>query len=121
MTKYRLKEFLLIYPKVRKTVLQGKEIAVIEKYRRKKEIEIPEWAKAVEAGLKSIASAEDGLIAEIIEMSYFQGLKDREIIVKLPVSDSGFYRIKKGIEEKLYELLIDCGFVETEEILKNKI
>ncbi|MGN1099809.1 MAG: hypothetical protein ACI4S9_05650 [Christensenellales bacterium] len=40
---------------------------------------------------------------------------------RLPISESGYYRLKREIENKIYELYIVDGDVTQDEILKEKV
>ena len=49
-------------------------------------------------------------------MYYFDNLKDLEIISKLPISETLYYKYKRSIEDNIYHLLIYEGFVTKKEI-----
>ena len=121
MTKAELKEVLSVYPQIRTAVLKGERQTAVKKYRQQKNMEISDWIRGLEANFRILIENEDVLIVEIIKKSYFLGQKDREIIMNLPVTDCGYYRIKKSIEDKLYNMLIADGFVKKEEITENKL
>ena len=119
MTKSDLKQILSVYPKIRNAIIKGKKQVSIIKYRRKKNIEIADRIKSFENYFNVLIKNENAVIAEIIDKAYFQGLKATEIIMNSPISECGYYRIKKSIEEKIYELLIADGFVTKNEIINN--
>lgn len=121
MTKLELKRILSLYSKIRRAVLIGESTAVIEKYGRKKSIEIPSWAYGIEKSICSIMRSGDEIVRQITEKLYLKGYKDHEVYMDLPVSESGFYRIKKSIEERIYEMCIVYGYVTENEIISNII
>ena len=79
------------------------------------------WIRGVERCINELLKTDSDTVRQIIEFSYIKGCKDREVIMRLPVSDSGYYRIKRYIEEKIYELCIVYGYVTEEDILRNFI
>ena len=48
---------------------------------------------------------------------YRQGIEDKSVFLDLPITESGYYRLKRKLEEKIYGLYIVCGEVTQEEIL----
>lgn len=121
MTKRELKKILLIYPKIRRAVLENKSYAGIERYGRKRVIEIPSWAKLIEKSIESIMQIGDKVVCTIVEQAYLKGCRDREIYMRLPISESSYYRIKRDIEGRIYEMCIVNGYVTEEDILENDI
>ena len=121
MTKLELKRILSFYSKIRRSVIMGESTAVIEKYGRKKIVEIPPWGFGIERSIRSIMKTSDPIVCKIAEQLYLKGYKDHEVYVNLPISVSGFYRIKKSIEERIYEMCIVYGYVTENEIISNII
>ena len=122
MTKKELKYFLKLYPTIEKAIENKVSKIEILIYGRKKKIEIPLWVhKLTDIFTQIIESEDNSLVSHIIEKAYKRGEDDRKVILRLPISESGYYRLKRRIEEKIYELYIVDGDVNQEEILNNKI
>ena len=68
-----------------------------------------------------IKKSKDTLIKEIIKMYYLNNFKDKEIISKLPISETLYYKNKRLIEDNIYHLLIYKGYVSEEELKKEVI
>ena len=49
------------------------------------------------------------------------GYSDKRLLTELPLSESGLYRVKSKIEDKVYQLYIVNGFVTLDEVISNKI
>lgn len=96
--------------------------STIKLYGRRKEVKIPTWLFELESIFSEmILNEEDDIISKIIDESYKKGNNDRWIISSLPITESGYYRIKRKIEEKIYEIYIFKGYVSQSEIKKNRI
>ncbi len=122
MTKRELKEFLTVYPLIKSELDKKQPSIMIKWYGRRKKIEIPIWGYELEILLQAIMKTEgDVYIKKIIKESFLQGRKDKSLLMDLPITESSYYRIKRHIEEKVYELYIIKGYVTEEEILQNKI
>ncbi len=121
MTKPELKELLKIYSKIRDAVINGDSRVVIKRYRGDLCINVPPWAKSVEKGICELLDTENELIKNVIDLSYIKGLKDKEILTRLPLSESGYYRLKNYIEEKIFQLCIVFGYVTKADVLSEKI
>lgn len=117
MNKHDLKEFLSIYPKLRGAILAGEKETVIVRYGRKKCVAVPPWAMEVEKSLREIAAHNDTVIAQIIDNLYLKGYNDCTTFSRLPVSESTFYRLKRKIEDRVFEMCIFFGHVSKAEIL----
>ena len=95
---------------------------VVQLYGRRKRINIPQWFWDIEEKFQKIIEAEaNSIVKDIIDMVYRRGADDKSVVVKLPITESGYYRLKRKIEEKIYELFIVSGNVTQEEILENKL
>lgn len=68
-----------------------------------------------------IGQTENYTIREIIRRSIEQGEKDLKVWQSVAVSESAYYRWKKQIVEKIYNLYVLAGDVKMEEILEEKI
>ena len=122
MTKKELKEMLHYYSRLREKIMSGERRAKIIDRGRNKTVIIPEWAYLMEVFITEIVEKEkDKIFGRMIEYSVRQGKTDKEVLSRLPLSESGYYRQKRKFEEKLYELFIAAGYVSREEILENKI
>ena len=85
-------------------------------------ISIPTWAWKIEEVFQKIITTENNCIVnKIIDKVYRQGMEDKSVFLDLPITESGYYRLKRKLEEKIYELYISSGEVTEEEILKNKL
>ena len=122
MTKKELKKLLRVYPIIYKDICEKKTQTIIEVYGRKKLLKIPPWIYLLDKIFQKIKEKEDDyVVTEIIDKSYKKGLKDRELLFSLPVTESGYYRLKRRLEEQIYNLYIVLGYVTEEDILKNKL
>ena len=122
MTKKELKVYLRLYPLISNAVSKRLSHYEVILYGRKKKIVIPKWLYKIENFFEEIVKSEkDFVIEEIIEKKYRQGKNDKSIIMNLPVTESGYYRLRRLIENKIYDLYIFYGDVTEEDILKNKI
>lgn len=122
MTKRELKEMLHYYSRLHDEIASGKRRAKIIDRGRNKTVIIPEWAYLMEVFITEISEYEkDKIFSRMIEYSVIEGKNDKDVLSRLPLSESGYYRQKRKFEEKLYELFIAAGYVSREEILKNKI
>ena len=121
MTKSELKQVLKDYAVIRNSIDAANAIVVIKRYRNEFRTTLQPWVRGVERAINELLKTESDTVRQTIEFSYIKGYKDREVIMRLPVSDSGYYRIKRYIEEKIYELCIVYGYVTEEDILQNGI
>ncbi len=122
MTKRELKVILHYYSRIREEIASGKRWAKIIDQGRSKTVVIPEWACLMEVFIAEIVENEkDEVLDKMVEYRIKQGKSDKDVMSRLPLSESGYYRQKRQFEGKLYELFIAAGYVSREEILKNKI
>lgn len=122
MTKRELKVILHYYSRIREEIASGKRWAKIIDQGRSKTVVIPEWACLMEVFIAEIVENEkDEVLNKMVEYGIKQGKSDKDVMSRLPLSESGYYRQKRQFEGKLYELFIAAGYVSREEILKNKI
>ena len=68
-----------------------------------------------------IKNEDNPLFTYIIRESVILEKTDKKMLLKIPVSESSYYRYKRKFENKLYGLLIVAGYVTREEILNAKI
>lgn len=122
MNKAELKNFLLIYDKIKDSIEGGKEYAYIWRCNRKQKIMFPEWLYKLPDYIEGIIKSEDNpLFTYIIQESVIFGKTDKKTLAEVPLSESSYYRYKRKFENKLYELFIVAGYVTREEILRAKI
>ena len=122
MKKRELVKTLHHYSKIRPFVLRDEGLATIMLYGRKVKIDIPKWVKKIEGFIKIIIDCTSSeLIRAIICDLYLRGKCDLEIITKIPMSESTYYRTKRSIEETLFQLFILDGDVSLIDILDAKI
>ncbi len=121
MTKNELKKYLMLYSKISKFAEENHSVCVIKRWGRKQKIDIPEWVDKLPEIFEIIESENNFLLTSVIEKAYKKGINDRVIITELPVTESGYYRLKRKIEDKIYQLLILYNCVSEEDILNNKI
>ena len=107
MTKSELKHFLKMYHLLIGSVSNKMSETDVIQYGRKKKKKIPTWLLKIEdIFIKITATEENFLVEQIIEKSYRQGESDKWLMSRLPISESGYYRLKREIENKIYELYI---------------
>ena len=117
MKKEEIKRYLQILRKNNRLEKNDQGLYKVIIYKRCKEIYIPDWAFMVLSYLKEfIKNTKDNLLKEIIKMYYFDNLNDLEIISKLPISETLYYKYKRTIFDNIYHLLIYEGFVTKKDI-----
>ena len=117
-----MRKFLGIYHLIQDDVKEERTETVIQLYGRKKKICIPEWFFKIEDVFQQILSVDENeIVKEIIEKVYRKGADDKVLLSGLPVTESGYYRLKRKLEGKIYELYIVRGDVTQDEILSNKL
>ena len=122
MKKSSLRKFLNSYYLIIESVKEKRGETELLLYGRRKRISIPDWCWRIEEIFQKITVAENNFIVnEIIDKVYRQGVGDKSVFLDLPITESGYYRLKRKLEEKIYELYISSGDVDEEEILKNKL
>lgn len=122
MRKAELKRILQLYHQISREIHEKQSEAIKEHYGRKYRIKIPEWAWRLETFINEVVETEeDEYFTKIMIDSYVKGKSDKAILAENPISESTFYRWKRKVEEKLYELYIAEGLVSKDEIMDNKI
>ena len=122
MKKSSLRKFLNSYYLIIESVKEKQCETEVQIYGRRKRIIIPDWGWRIEEIFQKIILVENNFIVnEIIDKVYSQGLEYMSLFLYLPITESGYYRLKRKLEEKIYELYIASGDVDEEEILKNKL
>lgn len=113
MFKKELKQCLQHYSKIARS-LQNKEKIV--------RLKIMPWMYKLPNILNQIKHVEKNeVVKKIIKQSIEEGKNDREIFVNLAMSESTYYRCKRKILEKIFNLYILSGEVTFEEIINERI
>lgn len=121
MKKSELRWFIQIYAEMEKALLNRSETVEIKRNRRIERIKIKSWMYRLPEYLALIEQAENYTIREIIKRSIRKGERELKIIHSVAVSESTYYRWKKQILDKIYDLYILSEDVTLEEILSEKI
>ena len=121
MKKSELKNFIQVYSELKSMLSERDAIIIIKKKRQKVRVEIKPWMYKFSEYLSLIERTENNTIREIIRRSIAQGEKDLKVWQSVAVSESTYYRLKKQIVDKIYNLFILEGEVKMEEILEEKI
>ena len=116
MTRKELKYYLRMYPLISKAIRQNLHSADVIIYGRKKRIAIPDWLYKINDIFAVISSpGENALLSEILELAYKSGEEDKRVIALLPVTESGYYRLKRQIEELSHESTTESENKENED------
>lgn len=121
MKKSELKNFIQVYSELKSMLSESDATVIIKKKRQKVRVEIKPWMYRFSKYLSLIEQKENNTIKEIIRRSIEQGEKDLKIWQSVAVSESTYYRLKKQIVDKIFNLYILEGEVKMEEILEEKI
>lgn len=121
MKKSELKNFIQVYSELKRMLSESDATVIIKKKRQKVRVEIKPWMYRFSEYLSLIEQKENNTIREIIRRSIEQGEKDLKIWQSVAVSESTYYRLKKQIVDKIFNLYILEGEVKMEEILEEKI
>ncbi len=121
MKKSELKNFIRVYSELKSMLSESDVTIIIKKKSQKVRIEIKPWMYRFSKCLSLIEQTENNTIREIIRRSIEQGEKDLKVWQSVAVSESTYYRLKKQILDKIYNLYILEGEVKMEEILEEKI
>lgn len=121
MKKSELKNFIQVYSELKSMLSESDATIIIKKKSQKVRIEIKPWMYRFSKYLSLIKQTENNTVREIIRRSVEQGEKDLKVWQSVAVSESTYYRLKKQIVDKIYNLYILEGEVKMEEILEEKI
>lgn len=121
MTKEQLIYILQRYHFIAKELNGNKNPIVFYVGNRKEVIDIDEQVKTVFSVIDDIMSNESPLIVKIMTYWLKYGYTDEAIIIRMPLSRSSYYRLKRTIENKIYQCCILRGLVTYEELLNDKI
>lgn len=121
MKKSELKQCLQVYVDIEKELKGHNTTSVTRCNRRKRQIVIKPWMYKLPEFLILIEDSENHIIRQIIKQSIKRGEKDKKVLCSIPVSESTYYRWKRQIVDKIYELYILSNDVTEEEILSERI
>ena len=122
MTKKELKQILLLYTQVEKALLRKMETVEIKKNRRKERITIKSWMYKLPEIIGLIEENEnDAIVKTIIKMNIRKRENDKRVLQNIAVSESTYYRLKRQIVEKIYNMYVILGEVKLKEILSEQI
>ena len=121
MTKAELGYLLQRYRFIAKALNKNQQKISFYVGNRKETIIIDERVKAVISIVDDVLRSEKAMIAQIIRYRFKLGYSDEKIILSLPLSRSTYYRLKRTIENKIYQLCIYRGLVSYDELLNEKI
>ena len=121
MTKAELIYILQRYRFIAKEIKSGNKQIIVYVGNRKEVINIDEQVKIVFSVIDDIMSNETPLVVKIMTYWLKYGYPDENIILKTPLSRSAYYRIKRTIENKIFQCCILRGLVTYEELLNDKI
>lgn len=122
MLRKELKIYVKYYSKVVRAIKEDRREITIGRYGQKKTLVFPEWTKRLEEYIQEILMGESSLVAQkIINESVIKGKADWKVMLDVSVSESSYYRVKRTIIERIYELYISEGLVTREEILQESV
>lgn len=121
MKKSELKSFVQIYAEIKNALIKKSNVVEIIKRNRKMRITIKPWMYKFPQFLALIEKSENYTVREIIKRSIEKGEKDFMVWQVVALSESTYYRWKKQIIEKIYNLYVLAGDVRLEEILQERI
>lgn len=122
MLREELKIYLKYYPKVVRAIKERRQEITIGRYGQKKTIVFAEWAKRLEGYVEEVLKGESSPTAqEIIRESVMKGRADWKVMLEVSISESSYYRMKRMITERIYELYVSEGMVTREEILQESV
>ena len=120
MTKKELKQFLMHYWQYYRALENGEASTEILIYGRQKRIVFPEWGYAVANYIRRfITKARGKSVGKMLKLYFYEGKTDKEVMNRIPVSESTYYRWKYKLIDMLYSFLIYDGYVGKEEILRS--
>ena len=120
MTRRELKHILKRYGVLTEASTSQERSVSYRTTKRNREILLPDWSCHLPNIIDEILCSEHDDVVKMIIRGYLGGKKDYEVIGSAPVTESGYYRIKKAFEERVYEMFILLGYVTKEEILSEK-
>ncbi len=122
MEKKELKYYIKNYRKVEQAIATGEKEIIVGRDRSPQRKELPEWTKKLKEYIHEVMEKErDEVVKKVIRESIIFGKRDREVMMKLPISEGNYYHIKQMIVEKIYELYIYDGYLKRDEILSEGI
>lgn len=118
MTKEDIKHYLILYHEIKDNLDTNVSEIEIKQYGRKKHLKIAPWINRLKTCIEEIIAYEKDIFAvKMIKENVIYGKKDKDVMKKLPVSESTYYRWKRKLVDKIYDWYISEGEVTKEEIL----
>lgn len=121
MKKSELKNFVQIYAEIKNALIKRSDVVEIIKRNRKVRVKIKSWMYKFPEFLNLVEKSENHTVREIIRRNIENGEKDLTIWQSVALSESTYYRWKKQIVDKIYNLYVLAGDVRLEEILEGRI
>lgn len=121
MTKAELGYILQRYRFIAKALNKNQPEISFYVGNRKEKIVIDDKIKAVFSIIDDVMQTEESMITNIMRYRFKLGYTDEKIISGVPLSRSTYYRIKRTIEDKIYQCCILRGLVSYDELMSNKI
>ena len=121
MKKSELKNFVQIYAEIKNALIKRSDVVEIIKRNRKVRVKIKPWMYKFPEFLNLVEKSENHTVREIIRRNIENGEKDLTIWQSVALSESTYYRWKKQIVDKIYNLYVLAGDVRLEEILEGRI
>lgn len=121
MTKAELIYILQRYRYIVKAVHSKKTHISFYVGNRKEMIALDNQVEIIFSIIDDIMNNESKLIVKIMKYWLKRGYSDERIILNVPLSRSSYYRIKRTIENKIYQCCIKRGLVSYKELLNEKI
>ena len=110
MTKEEIKHYLLLYHEIKDTLGEDVQEVEIKQYGRKKRLKIVPWINRLRRCIEEIIAHEKDILAvKMIRENVVYGKKDKDVMKKLPVSESTYYRWKRKLVDKIYDWYISEG------------
>ena len=119
--KSELKNFVQIYAEIKNALIKRSDVVEIIKRNRKVRVKIKPWMYKFPEFLNLVEKSENHTVREIIRRNIENGEKDLTIWQSVALSESTYYRWKKQIVDKIYNLYVLAGDVRLEEILEGRI
>ena len=87
----------------------------------KRKIALTKEVKALNGILTDVLSTEEcDCTKQILSEVIISGRRDKDVMYRLPVSESTYFRLKKELINKIYDMFIYYGFATKEEVLASE-
>ena len=121
MTKAELDYILQRYRIIKKAMKEKKHSISFYIGKRKEVIVIDDKIKAVFSIINDLMHHEKPMVVSIMRYWFKLGYGDIRILSMVPLSRSSYYRIKRTIENKIYQCCIFRGLVSYDELMNERI